>query len=93
MNLPSIELLEARHKFPGPFTIKVIGSARDNFIARVIAAVRMELKLDDDPQFRLRSTKAGRHVSITLIPDFETPQQVLAVYSRLSQVSGLVMIL
>ncbi len=93
MNLPSIELLEQRHSFPCNFTMKAIGSAEDNFTARVISAVRDELQLDEDPVFRIQSTKAGRHVSITIDPMFESPQQVLAVYSRLSQLDGLVMLL
>lgn len=93
MNLPSIELLEARHSFPGLYTMKAIGNAEDNFTARVVSAVRDELQLEEDPPFRIQSTKAGRHVSITLEPMFESSQQVLALYSRLSQLSGLVMLL
>lgn len=93
MNLPSLELLEQRHSFPCHYTMKAIGSAEDNFTARVISAVRDELLLDDDPPFRIQTTKGGRHVSITIEPMFESPQQVLGLYSRLSQLSGLVMLL
>ena len=93
MSLPTIELLESRHSFPGPYTIKVIGDAGDNFLARIIAAVRDELSLEVDPPLKLKTTKGGRHVSITVEPEVQTPQQVLALYSRLSQVNGLVMLL
>jgi len=93
LSLPPIELLESRHTFPGPYTIKVIGKAGDNFLARIIAAVRDELRLDVDPPMELKTTKGGRHVSITLEPQVQTPQQVLALYSRLSQTTGLVMLL
>lgn len=93
MKMPPIELLEAEHEFPGPFMIKVIGEADGLFLARIVAAVRDELQSDVDPPFRMRSTKSGRHVSITLEPEFESPQQVLATYSRLSQTSGLVMMM
>ena len=93
MSLPSVELLESSHTFPGPYTFKIIGSAEDNFLARVIAAVRHELRVELDPPFRLRSTRGGRHVSITMEPEVESAQQVLAVYSRLSQTSGLVLLM
>ena len=93
MNLPSVEALESRHSFPCEYTFKVIGSADDNFLARVIGSVRDELRLKEDPPFRLKSTKNGQHVSITLEPIMENAQQVLAVYSRISQTSGLIMLL
>ena len=93
MALPSIELLESRHSFPCQYTMKVIGATDDNFTARVVFAARDELQLPEDPPFRIQTTKGGRHVSITLEAIFETPQQVLAVYSRLSQLDGLVMLL
>ena len=93
INLPSIELLELHHAFPCHYTFKVIGYADENFTARVLASVRDELQLESDPPFSLRSTEHGRHVSVTLEPMCESSQQVLAIYSRLSGMDGLVMLL
>jgi len=93
MSLPSVEILESLHSFPGPFTFKVIGSAEDNFLARVISAVRHELSVETDPQYSMRSTKNGAHIAITLEPECESAQQVLAIYSRLSGMNGVVMLL
>ena len=93
MSLPSVDLLESRHQFPCGYTFKVIGNARENFTARVVAAVRDELRLERDPDYSLRSTKNGDHVSITLEPYCESPQQVLAIYSRLTGMNGVVMLL
>lgn len=93
INLPAIELLEMRHSFPCHYTFKVIGYADGNFTARVVACVRDELKLDSDPPFSLRNTEHGRHVAVTIEPMCETSQQVLAIYSRLSGMDGLVMLL
>ena len=93
MSLPSVEILEARHNFPCAYTFKVIGSTDDNFLARVIAAVRDELQMDIDPDYSMRSTKTGAHIAITLEPECKSPQQVLAVYSRLSGMNGIVMLL
>ena len=93
IKLPSVELLESRHAFPCHYLFKVIGSAEDNFTARVVACVRDELRLEIDPPFSLRNTEHGRHVSMTLEPMCESSQQVLAIYSRLSGMDGLVMLL
>ena len=93
IRLPSVELLESRHAFPCHYTFKVIGSAADNFTARVVACVRNELLMETDPPFSLRNTEHGRHVSVTLEPMCNSSQQVLAIYSRLSGIDGLVMLL
>ena len=93
MSLPSVELLEARHTFPCRYTFKIIGIASENFMGRVIAHVRDELQMELDPPYSLRSTKSGNHVSITMEPECESPQQVLAIYSRLMGMDGLVMLL
>ena len=93
VKLPSVELLESRHAFPCHFTFKVIGAAEGNFTARVVACVRDELGLETDPPCSLRNTAHGRPVAVTLEPMCESSQQVLAVYSRLSGMDGLVMLL
>jgi putative lipoic acid-binding regulatory protein len=93
VQLPSVELLESRHQFPCSFTFKVIGTAADNFTARVVSHVRDELGMEQDPPYSLRSTKGGKHVAISLEPHCESAQQVLAIYSRLSGMDGLVMLL
>lgn len=93
IKLPSVELLESYHAFPCHYTFKVIGSAEGNFTARVLACVRDELRMETDPPFSLKNTEHGRHVSITIEPMCESSQQVLAIYSRLSGMDGLVMLL
>jgi len=93
IKLPSVELLEMRHTFPCRYVFKVIGSAENNFTARVVACVRDELQLETDPPFSLRNTEHGRHVAVTLEPTCESSCQVLAIYSRLSGMDGLVMLL
>ncbi len=90
--LPSIELLENTHTFPGPYMFKVIGRVENGFAARVVAAVREELAAEFDPPFRTRETAGGRHVSITLEPTVATAQQVLAVYRRVRKLAGLVVL-
>ncbi len=91
--LPSIEVLESRHQFPGPFLFKVIGHADNNFVARAVSAIRETLNLVEDPPCSLRQTAHGRHVSVSLEPDCETAQQVLDVYQAILRLDGLVMLL
>jgi putative lipoic acid-binding regulatory protein len=93
MSLPSVEILESSHVFPGPYLFKVIGHAEGNFTGRVVFTVRDELQLEEDPPYTLRNTQNGRHVAISLEPDCETPQQVIAIYSRLMGMDGIVMLL
>jgi putative lipoic acid-binding regulatory protein len=87
----SVALLEKTHRFPGPYMFKVIGKDANGFVARVVAAVRDELAAEVDPPFQFRHTAAGRHVAVTLEPVVRSGYQVLAIYHRLRQTTGLVM--
>jgi len=44
-------------------------------VARVVAAVRDELKLENDPPYRSRDAVGGRHVSVTFQPTVATPDE------------------
>jgi putative lipoic acid-binding regulatory protein len=92
-NLPNLELLESMHEFPGPYVFKVIGSTEGNFIGRVLAAVRSELAESIEPAFSVRKTAGKRHVCVTIEPPVDDGAQVLAIYRRLREVDGLVMLL
>jgi uncharacterized protein len=91
--LPTLELLEKTHQFPGPYMFKAIGRAEDGFVSRVVAAVRAELAQDEDPPYSFREARGGRHVAVTLEPTVQTPQQVLAIYRQIRAIAGLVMLL
>jgi putative lipoic acid-binding regulatory protein len=90
--LPSIELLEAGHVFPGPYMFKVIGRSENGFVGRTVAAVRDALAAEVDPPYTVRETSAGRHVSVTLEVEVRTAKDVLAVYRRVNRLTGLVML-
>jgi putative lipoic acid-binding regulatory protein len=92
-HLPSIELLERTHVFPGPYMFKIIGRVEDGFVARAVAGVRDALAAPTDPPYRVRETAGGRHVSVTLEPTVQTASQVLAVYRRVRTLTGLVLVL
>jgi uncharacterized protein len=89
---PSVELLEAQHRFPGPYMFKVIGKSDDGFVARTVAAVRDELHASVDPPYTVRETPGKRHVSVTLEVRVLSAEQVQAVYRRILQLAGLVIL-
>ena len=91
--LPSVELLERTHTFPGPYMFKAIGKGENGFVARVVAAVREELAYAADPPYKFREAVGGRHVAVTLTPTVQTGRQVLAVYARIRQIAGLVLLM
>lgn len=93
MSLPSAETLEAAHEFPCAYTFKVIGAADGKLTGRIVACVRDELQMDTDPPYSFRTARNGKHVAITLEPECQSAQQVIAIYSRLTGMEGIVMLL
>jgi len=91
-DLPSVELLEQTHQFPGVYMFKAIGEDDHAFSGRVVAAVRDEVTDDHEPAIRIRKTASGRHVCVTIEPFVSDAQQVLTIYERLYAVEGLVMV-
>ena len=90
--LPSLELLESTHSFPGDYMFKVIGEDDHTLAARVMAAVRRELPADHEPAVKVRRTASGRHMCVTIEPRVADAQQVLAIYERIYALDGLVMV-
>lgn len=91
-HLPSLDLLKATHSFPCVYVFKAIGNVEQNFQVRVIAAIREELELTNDPTFGVRTTPDGKHVAVTLELKVETPEAILAIYHRILAIPGLVMV-
>lgn len=92
-DLPSIELLDATHKFPCVFHFKAIGLSTDCFTGRVLDAVKRELPEDAEPSFSTRATPNGKHISVTIEPIVDSASHVLAIYEQLRGVEGLVMLM
>jgi len=92
-NIPSIELLESTHQFPGNFIFKAIGPAGGGFAARVVAAAREGLGSDIDPPFTERASGSGNHVSVTIEVYVESAQEVREVYEKVMGVKDLILLL
>lgn len=91
-NRPSLELLESTHTFPGPYRMKAIGAAENDFTGRVLAAVLLELAAESDLEHTERATPGGRHVALTLNLTVQNAEQVRAIYARVQEVEGLTML-
>jgi len=91
--IPSEDLLQAHHNFPGPYQIKAIGSAESGFPARVVAAAVQGLAGYGELDSSVRETKGGRHVAVTLRFTARSAEQVRAVYARIREVEGLSLLL
>ncbi len=91
--MQSIRLLEATHCFPCPIMVKVIGRVENDFIYRIVEALRMSQRLNDDPPYRLRHTPNGRHVALTYEPFVESAEEVLVIYEHIRAVDGVVMVM
>lgn len=89
----SLQLLNTTHDFPCPFLFKIIGVSENAFVARVVATVREALKLEEDPPFQTRATPNGEHISVTLEPEIDSAETVLAIYDQLRHVKGVVMVM
>lgn len=87
---PTIELLEERHEFPGPYTFKVIGAASDGFRESVAECVRAELGMDAPPETSVKTAAGGRHESVTVEPVCPDAQSVLRVYGALKALPNVV---
>ena len=86
---PPIELLESTHTFPGVFQIKVIGSAADDFEARVLEVARTELATVGHLEHSVRTTPDGKHLSLTLDLNVQSAEQVRAIYAKIRDLAGL----
>lgn len=90
---PPADLLESTHTFPGIFQIRAIGSAADDFVGRILAAVDREVAGPEAYEYSLRETAGGKHVSVTLHIRVRDAEQVRDVYARLHEVEGLRLLL
>jgi putative lipoic acid-binding regulatory protein len=90
----AIDLLEANHEFPGPYSFSVIALATDEVTARVLAAVEGVLGAPptaDDHQ-RVPSS-GGKYLSHRMTIQVSDARQVLAIYAALRGVQGVITVL
>ena len=88
----TLQLIEQTHDFPCPYLFKVIGHPENNFVGRVLAAVKRELSDDAEPPFSSRKSSKGRHVSVSIEPTLSEAPQVVQIYRNLQGLDGVEML-
>jgi putative lipoic acid-binding regulatory protein len=78
------ELLESTHTFPGPYSFKVIfrnqTAAGESILAALAAGTGLAVRTDADS---IKVSAQGSYVSMTVLLDADTSQDVLSVYAVL----------
>jgi putative lipoic acid-binding regulatory protein len=87
--LPSLELIESQHSFPGPYIFKVIGDHREDFVADALSLALNSLGDDRDFQHSTRPSKSGQHLALTLSLTLNSAAEVHGVYENLLKLNGL----
>lgn len=88
-----IEALEENHRFPGPYTLKVIGTNSEDLRVAVFAIVRDELRLQYEPRHEIKQTPSGRHQSLTLHLTARDAHQIASLYARLQTLEEVTMLM
>lgn len=88
-----LNLLKEVHAFPTTVMIKVIGKNRPEFVRDIVEVAESQFPARGDVPARTRYTLHERHVSVTIEPYFEEAEEVVALYARLREIEGVVMLL
>lgn len=89
-----LALLEAHHRFPGPFFLAVIAVNQDEVAVAIRAAVHESLAdIPDDSAWETRASGGGRYLSHRVTVTVESATAVLALFARLRAVPGVVAVL
>lgn len=84
--LPSLELIESNHQFPGQFTFKVIGDSRSDFASEALNSTLLALGETREINHSCRTSSAGKHTAITISVYLKSANEVHAVYRNLLEI-------
>lgn len=89
-----LALLEANHRFPGPFYLAVVARSGDEVGPAIRAAVREIVgEAPGTDAWEERPSSAGRYLSHRVTLTVESATEVVALYTRLRAVPGVVSVL
>ena len=87
--LPSLELLESTHQFPGQFTFKVIGDSRADFTEDALKSTVLALGETREISHSSRTSSAGNHIAVTISVHVKSSHEVHAVYRNLLGINAI----
>lgn len=70
--------------FPCDFPIKVIGEANQQFEAAVVAIIRQHIPTISESAFTLKPSKKSNYLSITVVINATSQEQLDAIYHDLT---------
>ncbi len=91
MKLPSLELIQSHHSFPGPFVFKVLGQSgvlTESAVVELIKKHSLGARV-----LTVRESESGKHVAITVEALVNQAVDVLEIFKLLHTAPGLTMIL
>lgn len=93
-NIPSVEALEAVHRFPDWYTMKVFGPGGGDFASSCVAEIATFMGGDSERyKTSTRLSKEGNHVCVTILAYYQNPQDVQAFYRQLAELDDVRMIM
>ena len=89
-----LDLLEATHDFPGNYLLTVVVRSDEKVTADVMAAASAHLAATlPASALTTRPSKGGKYLSLRITIPCESAQQVLDIYARVKDVTGVMTIL
>lgn len=86
----ALELLRSAHSFPGPYRLRVVVRAglRAGVVSALQALVGERLaSVDEQP------SRHGAYVSLRLVIDMQTAEQVLDAYALIEEIDGVLTVM
>lgn len=80
-------------KFPCVFPLKVMGANQEDFEHLVIAIIQKHANLAAEEAILSRTSRNGRFVSLTVLVQAESQEQLDKIYSELSKHERVMMML
>lgn len=87
--VPSIELLESVHDFPGEYTVKAFGPHEQTFVDAVTAATSDFHARAGSPAVSARASSKGTYICVTAVVWLKAAADVEGLYASVGQVPGL----
>jgi len=75
---------ESPFEFPCTFPIKAMGKAGEGFDLLVMEIVRRHAKDLDETQVKIRESRGGKWISVTVVVQARSKEQLNAIYRELS---------
>ena len=88
-----VALIKANHHFPGPYHLSLVTLNEQAVVITVRALVEEGARPISDAHWELRQSSGGKYVSHRVKVHADTADEVVAIYERLWETTGLVSVM